>query len=113
KRKHRLVNVCVLGALCLCASLMKPLPEKVGAYVSFMFAGQLISGLVGSCNGGLLASTLPNQLRGRAAGYLYTGNLTGGALGAWLTLSMAEKEFAPVIVGGALAVLIDRKSRRV
>ena len=107
KRKHWLVIVSVIGALCLWAALMMPLPDKVGAYVSFVFAGQMISGLVGSCNGGLLASTLPNELRGQAAGYLNTGNLTGGALGAWLTLSMAENyHFSNLAIGAALAVLM-------
>lgn len=105
KRKHWLVIVAALGAICFAAALMMPLPSHVTAYLAFAFAGQAISGLVGSCNGGLMASTLPDDKRGAAAGWLNLGNLTGGALGAWLTLAMAHR-FAPLSVGLALAALM-------
>lgn len=105
RRKHWLVIVAALGALCLGLAMTMPLPSRIGAFLALVFAGQTISGLVGSCNGGLMATTLPDGLRGAAAGWLNLGNLTGGALGAWLTLSMAHR-FAPATVGAALAALM-------
>src|SRR5690242_6193472 len=60
KRKHWLVIVTVLGGACLCAAMMMPLPDHATSFLAFTVAGQAISGLVGSCNGGLLASTMPN-----------------------------------------------------
>ena len=105
KRKHWLVIVAAAGALCLALALTMPLPSRVGAFLGLVFAGQTISGLVGSCNGGLLATSMPDELRGAAAGWLNVGNLTGGALGAWLTLVMATR-FAPSTVGLALAALM-------
>lgn len=104
KRKHWLVIVAIVGSICLGLSLTMPLPSRIGAFLAFAFAGQAITGLVGSCNGGLLATTMPDRLRGAAGGWLNVGNLTGGALGAWLTLVMAER-FAPLTVGLALVAL--------
>lgn len=105
KRKHWLVLVAVLGGLCLAGALMMPLPAHVDAFFGLTFAGQAVSGLVGSCNGGLLASTLPDNRRGAASGWYNLGNLTGGGLGAWLTLAMAHR-FSPLTVGASLALLM-------
>lgn len=105
KRKHWLLIVATLGAVCLAGALTMPLPAHVDAFFGLTFAGQAISGLVGSCNGGLLASTLPDNRRGAASGWYNLGNLTGGALGAWLTLAMAHR-FSPLTVGAALAALM-------
>jgi MFS transporter, PAT family, beta-lactamase induction signal transducer AmpG len=105
KRKHWLVIVSVIGAICYGLSLTMPLPSKIGAFLALAFAGGAISGLSGSCNGGLLATTMPDHLRGAAGGWLNVGNLTGGALGAWLTLVMAER-YPPLTVGIALMALM-------
>jgi PAT family beta-lactamase induction signal transducer AmpG len=104
RRKHWLVIVTVLGAACLCAAMMMPLPSRVGAFLGFTVAGQLISGLVGSCNGGLLATTMPNSLRGAASGWLNTGNLSGGAIGAWVAIKMTQRGAAPLTLGLTVAV---------
>lgn len=101
-----LVIVSLVGALCLGGALCVPLPQHVNLYLALAFAGQAISGLVGSCNGGLLAATLPDELRGRAGGFVNVGNLGGGALGAWLTLSMAASGAAPLTVGLAMTALM-------
>jgi MFS family permease len=100
-----LVLVALLGSICFGLSLTMPMPSHVGAFLALAFVGQTISGLVGSCNGGLLASTLPDDRRGAASGWYNLGNLTGGAVGAWLTLAMAQ-HFAPLTVGLSLALLM-------
>jgi len=103
RRKHWLVIVTVLGAACLCAAMMMPLPSRVGAFLAFTVAGQLISGLVSSCNGGLLATTMPDSLRGAASGWFNTGNLSGGAIGAWVAIKMTQKGATPLTLGLTLA----------
>jgi MFS family permease len=105
KRQVWLVIVALLGSICFGLSLTMPLPSRIGAFLTLAFIGQTISGLTGSCNGGLLATTMPDNLRGAAGGWLNVGNLAGGALGAWLTLVMA-KHFSPLAVGAALVALM-------
>jgi MFS family permease len=105
KRKQWLVLVTVLGAICFGAAVMMPLPSHMTAFLALAFLGQTISGLSGSCNGGLLATTMPDELRGAAGGWLNVGNLAGGALSAWLTLKMAER-YSPLVVGLGLMVFM-------
>jgi MFS family permease len=86
-----------------------PLPSKITPFLVLAFVGGAIGNLSGSCNGGLMATTMPDHLRGAAGGWLNVGNLTGGAIGAWLTLVMAER-YPPIIVGGALFLLMTLPS---
>jgi len=105
KRKWWLVIVSAIGALCYGLALTMPLPSKITAFLVLAFIGGTVGNLSGSCNGGLMATTMPDHLRGAAGGWLNVGNLAGGALGAWLTLVMAE-HYPPHIVGGALFALM-------
>lgn len=106
KRKQWFVIVTVLGAICYGAAVMMPLPSRMTAFLVLAFLGQTISGLSGSCNGGLLATTMPDGLRGAAGGWLNVGNLAGGAVSAVLTLKMAER-FPPLIVGLGLVLFMS------
>lgn len=106
KRKVWLVLVSALGALCLAGAMMMPLPSRVGAFMGLTVAGQLISGLVGSCNGGIISASMPNELRGKTAGWLNTGNLTGGAIGASVSLWMTTHNLDPRLIGVALFAMM-------
>jgi MFS family permease len=106
KRKHWLVIVTLLGAACLFAAMTMPLPSHVGAFLAFTIAGQLISGLIGSASGGLLATTMPDQLRGAAGGWMNAGNLGGGALGFAVAGWLTNLDARPVTLGAALAALM-------
>jgi PAT family beta-lactamase induction signal transducer AmpG len=105
KRKHWLILVSILSASCLCMALTMPLPSHIGSYLGLVFAASILAGLISSCNGGLIATSMPDEKRGATAGWLNLGNLTGGALGAWLTLSLAER-CRPLTVGLALAAMM-------
>ncbi|MFI5299033.1 MAG: MFS transporter [Polyangiales bacterium] len=106
KRKVWLVLVSILGALCLGGAMMMPLPGKVGAFMGLTVAGQLISGLVGSCNGGIISASMPDAMRGKTAGWLNTGNLTGGAIGASVSLWMTTHNVDPRYIGLALFAMM-------
>jgi MFS family permease len=106
KRKHWFVIVTVLGAICFGAAVMMPLPSRMTTFLVLAFLGQTISGLSGSCNGGLLATTMPDHLRGAAGGWLNVGNLAGGAVSAVFTLKMAEV-YSPAIVGASLIAFMS------
>src|SRR5205807_338704 len=71
----------------------------------FAFFAQLFTGLTGSCNGGLLAMTMPDELRGQTAGWFNAGNLSGGGLGAWLALVLLGSDVPPILVGIVYAVM--------
>lgn len=105
KRKHWLVLFATLSAACLGLALLMPLPQHIGSYLGLVFAASVMSGLISSCNGGLMATSIPDEKRGVTAGWLNLGNLTGGALGAWLTLTLAER-CQPSTVGLALAAMM-------
>jgi MFS transporter, PAT family, beta-lactamase induction signal transducer AmpG len=106
KRKHWLIIVSVLGASCFAATFAMPLPEHKFEFLLFGFLGQFITGLTGSCNGGLLALTMPDEKRGQASAYLNIGNLSGGAAAAWATVEMLRNGWDLTIVGLVYAVMI-------
>ncbi len=113
KRRVWLVIVSLLGALCLAGAMLMPLPDKIGPFMALTVAGQLISGLVGSCNGGIISASMPDNLRGRTSGWMNTGNLAMGAAGAmallWMQSRVSPKMLALAVivmmVGPALAAL--------
>jgi MFS family permease len=103
RRRTWLIIVSVLGAACLAGAMLVPLPSGAGLFLALVVAAQMISGLIGSCNGGLLAATLPDEKRGEAGGWMNAGNLGGGALGSWVALEMIDWKVAPLIQGLVLA----------
>src|SRR5690349_18826734 len=80
KRKHWLVIVSGLGALALLGACLMPIKEHEAAFLAFGITSAFLTGLVSACNGGLMAVTLPDEVRGRAGAWYMAGNLSGGAL---------------------------------
>ena len=105
-RRVWLIIVSLLGAACLVTACMMPLPDHTTAFLGFALAAQLISGLVGSCNGGLLTVTMPDELRGKASGWLNIGNLSGGGLSATLAIYMTGHDVEPLYIGLTLAAMM-------
>jgi MFS family permease len=106
RRKHWLVIVAALGAACLIAAFQMKLPEQIPGYLAFGFAAQLISGLVGSCSGGLMAASMPDALRGKAGGWYNVGNLSGGGLFAAIAIAMIGHDIDPKLIGCVVAVMM-------
>ena len=106
RRKHWLVIVAAAGAACLVVSCLMPLPERKTEFLAFAIAAQLISGLVGSCAGGLMAMAMPDHLRGRAGGWYNIGNLSGGGLSASIAIAMVGHQVDPLVIGLTLAAMM-------
>jgi MFS transporter, PAT family, beta-lactamase induction signal transducer AmpG len=106
RRKHWLVIVAALGAACLIAGFQMNLPEHIPAYLAFGFTAQLISGLVGGCSGGLMAASLPDELRGKASGWYNVGNVSGGGLFATIAIWMLSHHADPRLLGLLAAVMM-------
>jgi MFS family permease len=106
KRKHWLLILTVLGSTSLFAAFQMSLPDHKVPFLVFAFAAQMISGLVGSCNGGLLAATIPDDKRGRAGAWYNVGNLCGGGLSAWVGIYLIGHHYASTVVALALAAMM-------
>ena len=105
RRRTWLILSSGLSAACLWAALHQPLPSRVAGFTVLVVAGSILNMLVSASNGGLMAVTIADQQRGRAAGFNQAGNVGGGALGAGLTLWLAPH----LSVGGlanAVAIMI-------
>jgi MFS family permease len=79
-RRQWLIGLALGGAACFALACMIPLETHLTAFLTLAFAGQVISGLVGSCNGGLMATTIPDEHRGTAGAAYNIGNISGGAV---------------------------------
>lgn len=106
KRKHWLIVVAALGAACLVTACLMPLPEHTTPFLVFAVASQLISGLVGSCAGGILSVVMPDDVRGRASAWFNVGNLSGGAISAAVAIWMIGEKFDPLYIGLALGLMM-------
>lgn len=103
RRKHWLVIVSVIAAGCLLAACLMPLPDHTYSFLVLAMLAQIISGLVGSCNGGLMAQMIADDQQGKAGGWYQVGNQSGGGLSAASAIWMSEAGVAPELIGGTLA----------
>ncbi|HWO24676.1 MAG TPA: MFS transporter [Kofleriaceae bacterium] len=103
RRKHWLLIVTGIGAAALVGAMAMPLPGRLVPFLAFAFVAQLISGLVGSCNGGLMATMITDDVRGRAGAWYNIGNLCGGGIFGALAVYLLGKGWEPVTVGLLLA----------
>lgn len=95
RRKHWLVAVSVISAGCMYGAIQLELPDQMGTFLVLSFLAQLISGLVGACNGGLMATLLPEAKQGQASAFHTIGNVAGGG-----------------VVGGLVVYLLGHGSSR-
>src|SRR5579863_6274281 len=91
RRRTWLVLCATSGSLFLGATLLLKLPDQLLAYEILIVIGQALVGLVASCNGALVATTVDPRLHGRAAGWVNAANLGASVLGGGLVLTLATK----------------------
>jgi MFS transporter, PAT family, beta-lactamase induction signal transducer AmpG len=65
-----------------------------------------MSGLIGSCVGGMLAATMPDEQRGKAGGWVNAGNLIGGAVGGFVGLHMTQIHATALQIGLTVSALM-------
>jgi len=104
-RRHWLIILSVLGGLCFAAACVTPLPDHLNLFLGFAFMGQVVTGLVGSCNGGLMATSIPDHLRGRAGGAYNMGNLSGGAMSAAVIITMGSIDAPATAIAAVMVVM--------
>lgn len=106
QRRHWLIIMALLGAACVMGAFMMPLPEYMNAFVALAFVAQTLSGLIGACNGGLLALTMPDEKRGAAAAWYNAGNLGAAGIATTLGIYMNEHNYEEWSIGLLLAVMV-------
>jgi MFS family permease len=99
RRKYWLVLLSILGGLCLGGALLLDVRVHQAWFVDLAIAGGALTGLTGSCLGGLMATTLPDEVRGRAAGWSNAGNLGGAALGGGVIMLLSTRVPPPALAG--------------
>jgi MFS family permease len=106
KRKHWLVIMSGVGALLLLAACLMPIREHRNAFLAFAVSSAFLTGLISSCNGGLMSVVVPDEQRGRAGAWYMVGNLSGGALSAAVALWLIDHNYDGWSYGGALAAMM-------
>ena len=106
KRKHWLVIVSAIGAVFFAATFLLPVDKYEVPFLVCGFLGQFVSGLAGSCNGGLLAMTMPDEKRGQASAWLNIGNLSGGGVVATAVLYMLSHDYEEWSIGLVYAAMM-------
>lgn len=105
-RKVWLVILSALAGAALVCAFAFPPPEHTTAFLMFGFVAQVLGALISACNGGLLAVTMPDELRGRASAWLNVGNLSGGGVAGALAIWMLGSGVEPIWVGLVVAVMM-------
>jgi MFS transporter, PAT family, beta-lactamase induction signal transducer AmpG len=106
KRKHWLLIVTVIGAVLMNLAFVTPLPDDMTRFLVLVIGAQLVSGLVGSCNGGLMASAVPDNKRGRAGAWYNIGNLSGGGISAALAVYLLGEGWSAASVGLIMSAMM-------
>lgn len=91
RRRSWLILCATLGAFCLAATLFIKVPLHLFEYQALLVAGNALVGLVASCNGALVSTTVDPGKRGQAAGWVNAANLGAAAIGGGLVLTLANK----------------------
>jgi PAT family beta-lactamase induction signal transducer AmpG len=106
QRRHWLIIMALLSAACVMGAFLMPIPEHINAFVALAFVAQTLTGLIGACNGGLLALTMPDEKRGAAAAWYNVGNLSAAGVATTVGIYMNEHDFDPLVIGGTFAAML-------
>jgi len=104
-RKHWLVLMAAISAVCLLIASIIPIKEHTTLYLVFAVTSALCAALVSASNAGLMAVTIPDEHRGAASAWYNAGNLSGGGISGALALYMLDHEVASIWVGLTIAAI--------
>jgi MFS family permease len=109
-RRWYLIGLATAAGTLLLLGLMPLRQNEVGILMAMVFVSQVASTLIVLPVGGLMAHTVGEDAKGRAAGWYQAGNLggtgIGGGAGVWLATHVSKEA-----AGGALAFAISVRHR--
>ena len=114
RRRTWFLLLSFLAASLMAFALTMPLPDFAHAnadkaplklFIGMVLLSQAAGSLLSACIGGLMATTLPDDVRGKASGFSNAGNLGAGAVGAGIALQLLETQALP-IVGAACGAMM-------
>ncbi len=120
-RKHWFLGSLVLAAVALAGTALVPdARAQLGRYTALLFLANVGAATSSAAGDALMATTVPLERKGAAAGWSMAGNLggtgLGGAFGLWLTQHQRPPVAAAVLAlvclaCGLPALLIDEPAR--
>jgi predicted MFS family arabinose efflux permease len=102
-RRWYLLGLVISGATLLILSLLPLHPGAAGVLMAVVFISQVAATLIVLPVGGLMAHTVAEDAKGRAAGWYQAGNLGGNGIGGGAGVWLAS-HFSKEAAGGTLAV---------
>src|SRR5207237_5511288 len=102
-RRWYLLGLGTSAATLLMVALLPLHQNAVGCLMTILFVSQVAGTLIVLPVGGLMAHTVAESAKGRAAGWYQAGNLGGNGLGGGAGVWLAS-HFSKEIAGGALAI---------
>src|SRR4051812_27275083 len=90
RRQPWIIRASAVSATAMFVAMVQSPATHLEAITVILTLGNVVNMLITACCGGLMATTLTEDQRGRAGGWLQTGNLGGGAIGAGVTLYLAS-----------------------
>jgi MFS transporter, PAT family, beta-lactamase induction signal transducer AmpG len=102
-RRWYLVGLATAAATLLLLGFIPLQQNAIGLLIAVVFISQVAGTLIVLPVGGLMAHTVANEAKGRAAGWYQAGNLGGTGLGGGAGVWLAS-HFSKEIAGGALAI---------
>jgi MFS transporter, PAT family, beta-lactamase induction signal transducer AmpG len=97
RRRTWFMIMCVLGGLTMASTALIDVPNNIDLFIYMVLGSQVFVNLTGPCIGGLMATTLPDDVRGKAAGFSNAGNIGAGAVGAGISLTLFQNYSLPAV----------------
>ena len=102
-RRWYLIGLATAAATLVVLALIPLRPDEAGIVMAVVFISQVASTLIVLPVGGLMAHTVGEEAKGRAAGWYQAGNLGGNGIGGGAGIWLAT-HFSKEIAGGGLAL---------
>ncbi|MSP61061.1 MAG: MFS transporter [Myxococcales bacterium] len=104
RRRSWYIASVVIAAIALAATALVDAKAHLSLYTALLFAANVGAATSSAALEGLIATTVPTEHKGAAAGWFNAGNLGGTGIGGAVALWLTQHQ-SPALTAGVLAVL--------